>query len=192
MGFFAVLGKERSGKTNFVRQLLTAIQKTIFVNPAEAYIFDGSERQLAFARDLGFVKNYTIDSADAAVMLDELSETLRARNELYAESENPAELLDKLPLLLIVIENAQLMKAINTNKELTETVLAIIRRYRNMKVCVIFSNIDNAPFEDITNIKLFDTSIRQQKIYAKPIRQGDAYLFTGNEIKKIRTIYSDL
>ena len=212
MGFFAVLGKERSGKTNFVRQLLTAIQKTIFVNPAEAYIFDGSERQLAFARDLGFVKNYTIDSADAAVMLDELSETLRARNELYAESENPAELLDKLPLLLIVIENAQLMKAINTNKELTETVLAIIRRYRNMKVCVIFSNIENAPiafnsgeilkavkenkkavvFEDITNIKLFDTSIRQQKIYAKPIRQGDAYLFTGNEIKKIRTIYSDL
>lgn len=212
MGFFAVLGKERSGKTNFVRQLLTAIQKTMFVNPAEAYIFDGSERQLAFARDLGFVKNYTIDSADAAVMLDELSETLRARNELYAESENPAELLDKLPLLLIVIENAQLMKAINTNKELTETVLAIIRRYRNMKVCVIFSNIENAPiafnsgeilkavkenkkavvFEDITNIKLFDTSIRQQKIYAKPIRQGDAYLFTGNEIKKIRTIYSDL
>lgn len=212
VGFFAILGRERSGRTNFVRLLLTSIQKTVMTNRTEAYVFDGAERQLAFARDLGFVQKYTIDSADAAVMLDEICETLRARQELYNEAENPAELMARLPLLLVVIENGQLMSAIYSNKELAELVLPMLRQYRSMKVCVVFSNVENAPvafnsgevlkvikenkkavvFDDFTNIKLFETTIRQQKEHAKPVRQGDAYLFMGNALKKLRTVYSDL
>lgn len=212
LGFFVISGKERSGKTNFIRHMLTTIQKTIFTNVTEAYIFDGTDRQLSFARDMGFVKEYTIDSADAAVMLGEICDSLALRNEMYSEAENQEEMLGKLPLMLIIVENPKILTEASGNKELSENLLKIMKQYRNMKVCLVFSNLENAAvgfgsgdvvkavkdnkkaivFEDVVNLKLFDTTMKQQKEFARPIRLGDAYLIMGNRFRKIKTIYSDV
>lgn len=210
-GYFAIMGKENSGKTNFMRCLLYSLQKTIFTNLTEAYVFDGVDRQLSFCRDFGFVKEYTIDTSEAEVMLEELCNVLEARSELYAEAEDTEELMAKLPLMLIVIENDAVIKNFAAKKDMSDIMIKIMKQFKNLKVCIIFSNMENSQvafsagevlktikenkkafvFEDIGNIKFFETTMKQQKSYAKPLRQGEAFMIMGNAFKKIKTVYSD-
>lgn len=211
LGMFAVMGRENGGKTNFLRQLLQAINRTVFENGTEAYIFDGANRKLSSCKDYGYVKTYSIDHSEAEVLIPELEQTLAHRMQKYNEAETPDLYLSKLPLILIVIKNPQLISSISADKELTASLLRIARQLKSMKACVIIADLDNTPvsfnsgelikavkdnkkaviLDDYSNIRFFDTGIKQQREFQKPIKQGDAYLLMGNSFKKIKTIFKD-
>ena len=81
----------------------------------------------------------------------------------------------------------------------------------DVKICVIFSDIENLNvgfntpevykviknnkkvfvFEDVSEIKFVDVSVKQQKENAKPLQKGDAYMCFQNNMQRIRTIYVD-
>lgn len=208
---FAIAGKEKSGKTNFVTNLITNIQRTIINNITEAYIVDSSERQLEKVADYGCVKKYTIDSNDIEEILEDILDELEDRKEYVNENrgiKSDEELLNKFPLKLVIIENRGAINELISNKELYDVFNKIIKEFKNYKVSIIFSNIDNAVvpfnapdiikqlkanrkiviFDDMSEIKFLDSNPKLQKIYSKPISIGDGYFFNGSEVEKVKTI----
>ena len=121
------------------------------------------------------------------------------------------EILEKLQLYLIVIDNNKFINEISKNKELNTKFMNMIKSFKNYKMSIIFTNIENsnlsynAPeilkkikenkraiiFEDLTNLKLFDVSMKQSREFSKPISLGDGYLLENGEYTKIKTIKYD-
>ena len=211
MDLFAVMGRDKSGKTNFVNHILTTINKTIFNNLTEAYIIDSPNRQFEKVKDYGFVKEYTVDANDSESILDTILDQLEERQEYLLDNRGVSTekaLLDRYPLLLLVIENSGFITEMARNKEAYAKFVKITKQLKALKVCVIFSNVENsnvpysAPeilkqikenkkavvFDDIANFKFFETNIKQQKAFSKPITLGDGYLYFGGEIEKVKTI----
>ncbi|HHW47056.1 MAG TPA: type VII secretion protein EssC [Clostridiaceae bacterium] len=208
---FAVIGRNKSGKTNFINHIMTTIQRTIFNNFTEAYIIDSAGRQLERVKKYGFVKEYTVDASDSERIIDTILYELEGRQEYLLENrgvKTEKELLDKYPFILLIIENDGFISEMSRNKEAYAKFIKIIKQYKGLKVCVIFSNIENsnvaysAPdilkqikenkkaiiFDDVANIKFFDVNIKYQKAFAKPITLGDGYLYIGGEMEKIKTV----
>ena len=117
-------------------------------------------------------------------------------------------MLNKFPLKLVIIENRGAINELISNKELYDVFNKIIKEFKNYKVSIIFSNIDNAVvpfnapdiikqlkanrkiviFDDMSEIKFLDSNPKLQKIYSKPISIGDGYFFNGSEVEKVKTI----
>ncbi|MBO5238617.1 MAG: type VII secretion protein EssC [Lachnospiraceae bacterium] len=212
-GCFAVLGKAKMGKTNFAKQLLWGMEKTADIAPTEVYAFDGMERGLSFVKNSSLVKNYTMDISEMEVILEELHETLNHRLELLYEAENAEEYLSKVPLICIMMENKDLMAKIvsNKDKELTARFLDFLKKFKQVKAFVLFSNMDNVAtgfspgdvikaikenrkaifLDDISEIKFLDVNNKALKEFNKPVAPGDGFLYMGNTFGKVKTIFND-
>lgn len=211
---FAVVGRDKSGKTNFIMNILSTINKTIFLNKTIAYIIDSSKRQLSQTKQYGFVEKYTLDLSDIEIIVDDIYDEFEERQDFYKdniEDMDENEILEKLPLYLIVIDNNKFINEISKNKELNTKFMNMIKSFKNYKMSIIFTNIENsnlsynAPeilkkikenkraiiFEDLTNLKLFDVSMKQSREFSKPISLGDGYLLENGEYTKIKTIKYD-
>ena len=85
----------------------------------------------------------------------------------------------------------------------------IIKRYKGLKCCIMFTNLENekistynAPevlkvfnerpyllvFEDIQDIKIFDTTTTMRQKFNKRLREGEAFMLSNNVLSKIKTI----
>lgn len=214
LGMMAIIGREKSGKTNFIKHIMKTINRTIFNNMTEAYVFDSTERQLEEVKDFGYVKEYTIDKVDIEGIIENIFDELEERQSYLIErrgSKSESELLKQYPLILLVVENYAFIEEMSKNKELYGKFVKITKQLKSLKVAVIFTNIENAAvafnapeiikqirenkkaiiFDDAANFKFVDIGIKQQKEYAKPIKPGDGYLCFGGEVEKIKTILND-
>ncbi|MBC8060467.1 MAG: type VII secretion protein EssC [Clostridiaceae bacterium] len=214
IGMMAILGRDKSGRTNFIKHIMTTINKTIFNNFTEAYVFDSMDRQLEDVKDFGYVKQYTIDSADIVGMVEGILSELEDRQKDLLErrgTKPDSELLKQYPLILLVIENQSFFEEVTKNKELYAKFLKITKQLKNLKFAVIFTNVDNVAvayntpeiikqikenkksilFEEAANSKFVDIPLKQQKEFSKPIKLGDGYLCFGGEVEKIKTILNN-
>lgn len=209
MGVLAVSGREKSGKTNFIRYIFSALKADIFHSRTDAYIVDDSRRQLEELGELGFVREYTADAEGMKYVLEQVYEEMQDRRNLLAQNrrEAPETVLEQLPLLLVVINDAGAPGAIAQDKALQGKVNDMIRQAKSLKTALIFCNLNNAQitfqspetlkllkenkrtlvFDDMENIKICDVTAKYLKDYAKPISPGDAYLFQGSRVMKLKT-----
>lgn len=209
----SIMGKNHSGKTNMVRQILTYIKKTALINRTVCYIIDNTQKQLEDFSDV-FGWHYSISVKDAQSFLEEIVDELRERRnsepdmaKLYANSSKP--------LIMLVVENEgfgqELIKAADTFKLFEE-----MRLLCKQKAAILINNIDNrstlAPnayekmilnsslmliMEDLINVKLVQSVSQNQaalkRQYPKQIRMGDAYTYVNGAITdKIRTLLCDI
>lgn len=206
VGLLATLGREKSGKTNFIRHLMAAIQANLFGSLTEAYVIDNPERNLQSLKNYGFVEHYTVDITELEDIVDTIEEKLVKRQEEVID--DPSFSIDEEPLLLLVIENSRLFGHLQTNRELSEKLVQLVRQYKKYKFAVILSEIENtnvpfnAPefvkfvkenkkflfFDEVSSARFFDVSVRQQKENAKPLKIGDAFACMNDEIERIKTI----
>lgn len=211
-GCFAVLGKEKMGKTNFAKQFLWGLEKTIDISPTEVFVFDGLERGLSFAKNGKLTKAYTMDVSEMEIMIEDLHEKMEHRMQLFYEAENPEEYLATVPLVCIMMENKDLMAKLvaNKDKQLTAQFLDLLKKYKQVKMFIMFTNLDNVAtgfnpgdilkaikenrkaifLDNISEIKFLDVSNRALKEFAKPVVPGDGFLYMGNTFGKIKTIYN--
>lgn len=212
VGALAVMGRENSGKTNMVRQMMYALSQNLDKAPVEAYVLDGVNRQLAFTKDYEFVKQYSLNAQDGEALINQLCETLENRREETVTSSSPDEVLAGMPLLLLIIENAALMQQLASDKNLALQLVKVFKQLKNMKACVVFSGLENAQvgfssgevlkavkenknafiFEDMQDIRFHDTTLKLVKQYPGPLKQGDMFYLAGNTYKKIRTVFYDI
>lgn len=207
LGLLAILGKERSGKTNAIRHLYSAIQRNVFGSLTEAYVIDSPERTLSDLKNLGFVAQYTTDIGDLEGIVEHIETTLNTRQECAAN--DPSYTLAEEPLILLTIENSKLAEVMQTNKALSTKLTQMVKQFKKYKFAVILSELENtavpfsAPefikfikenkkflvFDDLASVKFFDVTAKQTKENAKPLNLGDAFACIGSEIQRVKTIY---
>lgn len=202
-----IKGKEGKGKTNFIKNIAENLQKNILVNEVECYVIDNIEKKLKFMDDeYGFVEKYTPLYSDLETIIEEVYDELEERSEQVAEMG--IEYLKYKPLILIINNNRDAMKSLGANKAIMEKYKKIIGQYKNLKVCIIFNDVENTAvqfnspelfkllkeskngfiFDELGDNKFFDLPINIARNFKKPLTLGDTYLIKGGDIKKIRTI----
>ena len=213
IGLFGISGREKSGKTNFVTHMLSAINKNIFGALTEGYIIDNTMGSLEQCSNFGFVKHYSYAASSLEEYVSDIISKLEKRKEIIENSHGMSieQALKQEPLLLLIIENNEVFDLLTANKTLNSEFNKILKQYRKYKVAVIFSNIENttysfsAPepikqiretkrmivFEDTPNIKVLDIPAKLAKTFGKPITPGDGFLFMNGEICKVKTIFND-
>lgn len=205
----AVVGRESSGKTNWLSLIMDYCQQNVFDYPVKAYLVDSYEKQLEKFAECGFVERYTIDASEIETIFSEFEEELAERKELV--QDEGIEALNDKPLLMCVIENSGIFESNTLSKQAVESYKKIVNNYKQFKVIIIFSNVPNvatgygAPemlkqikdvnecyfFEDLSNVKLMDFNAATLRQHKKPIELGDAYKVTSDgTISKMRTIHN--
>lgn len=84
----------------------------------------------------------------------------------------------------------------------------MLKQYKKYKFAIVLSEIENANvpfnapdfmkyvkenkkfvyFDEISTVKFFDVTARQQKENAKPLKTGDAFVCLNGEVERIKTI----
>lgn len=206
IGLIATLGREKSGRTNFVKHMMSAIQTNLFGSITEAYVIDNPERTLQDIKKYGFVERYTVDITELADIVANIEKKLVERQEAVLNDSSYS--LEDEPLLLLVIENSKLFEHLQTSKELSTKIIQMLKQYKKYKFAIVLSEIENANvpfnapdfmkyvkenkkfvyFDEISTVKFFDVTARQQKENAKPLKTGDAFVCLNGEVERIKTI----
>lgn len=202
-----VTGREGYGKTNFTKLLISHLQSKIFDSESKVYIIDDYEKQLEPLASFGVVERYSIDISDFENVLTEVEEELQTRlKRVRAEG---VEVLSEMPLIFIVVQNNDIYTPDGIGKAAVESYKRILKTYRNMKVCFLFSNIANVGIaygatemlklvkeysylfvmDDLANLKLLDINAATLRQYKKLIELGDAYMITEKGVSKQKIIH---
>lgn len=207
VGTLGIYGREGFGKSNLLRAVLTYLQRHVFELSCQAYLIDGYDRQLAEFETCGFVEQYTVDCADFEDIVQRFADTAKDRMDILRMGGN----LDEEPLLVCVVQNPQIFTAGTIPKPVCEQFRKLLPEARQMKICFIFSNVDNngefTPpdmmkivrefqqfflLDDMANVKLFGSnkfSSNDLKPYKKPISLGDGYWYEArNGIEKVKMV----
>ena len=204
-GYIAIIGKESSGRSNYLRYLFGCIQKTIFDYSVEAYILDGFEQRLASLNDYGFVEEYTTEISRFELVIERITDICKERMERYKE-EGPSFLEDE-PMLLVVINNSGVYSTDKVTKEAATQWKNIIKTYKNVKVMFIMGAVDNTAvsfnsseimkyikenrnilfFDDLSKVKVVEIPMAVQRQFKKPAETGEAFLLTTTGVMKLRT-----
>lgn len=207
VGTLGIYGREGFGKSNLLRSVLTYLQRHVFDLPCEAYLIDGYDRQLAEFETCGFVEQFTVDCADFEEIVLRFADRAKERMEILRMGGS----LEEEPLLLCVVQNPQIFTAGTIPKPVCEQFRKLLPEAKQLKICFIFSNVDNngefTPpdmmkivrdfqqfffLDDMANVKLFGAnkfSSTDLKPYKKPISLGDGYWYEArNGIEKVKMV----
>ena len=207
LGLLVSIGREKSGKTNFVKLLLASIQNNVFGSYTKAYVFDNIERNLGEVNDYGYVQKYTVDLMDLEEVLIEVEDELERRKDALSNDSDFS--LDKEPLILLAIENTGFVEHIQNNKEQSAKLCKLLKYYKKYKFALVISDFSNEQipfsacdflklakdnknfmvFDDLSEVKVFDVNMKQIKENSKPLEIGDGFLCNGSEIQRIKTVY---
>lgn len=204
IGQFILVGKDNKPKVNLLKLIMDSMKKKVLINQAKVYVIDNVQRNLRDFEDYGFVERYSIDSSEYEIIFEDIADMLEDR--YFKVMDEGIECLDNEPLILVIINNKAVIDNMATNKNAMEVYKKVISKYKTMKVCIIFSEVDNAPvaysspeimkllrdnkkafiFENMADIKVYDIPANIQRDNKKALEAGDSYLINGNEVIKVK------
>ena len=202
-----ITGRKGFGKSSFAMYLLNYLQKNIFNFDSKVYVIDSFEQKLKSASSMGIVEKYSVDLNDFELILEEVEQELITRMDMV--KAGGADALNAFPLITILVNNKDIFATDGISKATVEVYKRIVKTYKNMKLLFVFADVENAAtgfgasemlkqvkeintmiaMEDISAIKNVDLPNGAAKQYKKPIELGDAYLFKGQDVSKIKVVY---
>lgn len=205
MGYIAIAGREKSGKTNFVKFFYKSLADSLPKYPIKAYIIDNYERQLIDLKQHSFVQSYSTEMQDLEEILVDVEQECNQRRELL-RSEG-LQSVEKLPLILLTIQNEQFFESGGVSKNSIETLKKLIKMAKEVKIFIMFTNMENAPipysgtdiqkqiketknvlfFDDLAAFKPFDISMSDLRENKKAIELGDAFLVLERSLIRLKT-----
>ncbi|MBE5934404.1 MAG: type VII secretion protein EssC [Lachnospiraceae bacterium] len=208
LGLFAVTGREKSGKTNFVINILDTLAVTNSFT--QAFIIDSDDGHLKQIANHPVVAKYVDDAKSLDKIIEVTEKELESRKEL-AKVNGIEAVLSKKALIMLVIENENAFTLLKNDINLFNKLKNMIKQYKDYKFVVVCSNVENANisfsatplmkeikdynnymiFEDIADIKIIATTMKQQREEKKPLKLGDGFLAIGGKLERIRTILND-
>lgn len=200
-GVLAICGQEEDERIGFVRYLLAKLEKA----GAQIYILDDYTR--AFSDDARHQKInlYSQELEDIDEILMEMESQLEERMKRMLR-EGKEAVLSFTPMILL-IQNREAAAYISKKPESLRRYKDILGKYQGLMCCILFTNLENgtisfnAPevlkmmrdnraflaFEDLENVKVFETTTSLQRKYSAPRESQEAFYLSGNTLKKIKT-----
>lgn len=201
---YGFIGGEATGKNNYVNYLMDYIISHREEAPVKLYLADSIEGGMAkYGND---AEMYIQSINDLMIAFEQIHTIL---GERYAKYQRREINLAQEPLLLLVINSKDMLKTASGDKAKAEMYKDICGKYKDMKVSILCTDIDNVPilftagellktlkdaksvmvFEDIKNIKFVEVSSLVAREFKKSLEYNDAYIFNGDKPEKVRTIH---
>ena len=204
-GALGIVGKEKSGRGNWVRSVISDLQTNLELAPVKLYVVDDIARKYSTFEKLPFTEAYSILPEKFGEYVHECFKTLSERYEKMMEGDFDSMVNSEL--LVILVQSREAAAMLTTDIVLLGEYKDIVGKYKNLKATVIFANIENnrinyeSPepyrmladhpnfliFDDLINVKLFDPPYDALKIYKKALLPGEVYYLHENSCSKLRT-----
>ena len=198
-------GRRHLGKFNFVKYMLNTLNDNSEKYPVKMYFLDNTETKYQEYKDNKNTVFYSNILGDAEKIISEMHGILKERQERFIASGNA--FLENEPMLIFVMNTADAYKNISVNKEQMQMFKEMVKDYKNLKVCVIISDLENAAigfssceliklfrddkvlfiFDDMSEQKIFDAPLSLTKQYKKNLLPGEAYRIINTGFMKIKT-----
>lgn len=199
----AFVGSGSVAKHKYIEFMLDRILADKAIAPAELYIIDNLVNE--YKKYEQAADAYTTSMSGVTEIITRVTEVLKDRLE---RSKNERLDLTGEPLQIIMVNSADMMKTIGTDKNLLDMYKLICTTMKGMKVCFLLTDVENVmiafsagdllkqvrdlkqiiAFEDIRNIKVADVPMSATREFKKALEANDAYMFNGDKIEKIRVI----
>lgn len=208
LGLLAISGREGAGKHNFIKALVK-MSETVHPGSTEIYIVDGIRRKLASLKNEANVKSYEIVQDNAINLLKDIVSELKRRYDAVALGDETV--LANTKTIVLILNSYDATEAISNNTSAMAGYKDITGKYKNMNVCVILGDFENANvpyaapeifkkardakhfmlFDDMANMKVLDMPLAVIRQFKKPIEAGDGYYIKDNNCLKIKTVRID-
>lgn len=195
-----------SGNTESKEMFVSYLKKTLVQMQIETLILDDYSESFGDICDESAVSLYSKKVEDIQEMLASLRTALTER---YAEREiSGMTAVARMRPIVLVINSNDAVKYISENSEALEIYKDIVKKYKNLKSMILFTNVENESitysspevmkmmkdnyqfviFEDLSNVKLFDVPLAVSRRFKTPLKDNEAYFLSGNTLRKIKTI----
>ncbi|MGN0529258.1 MAG: FtsK/SpoIIIE domain-containing protein, partial [Eubacterium sp.] len=207
MGTLTVSGREDSGRSNFIRYVLSTMEKRN-ADSVQAYVIDNVSRKLASVQSSSIVDSYSIVADTAVETIISIEEELKTRYEALMDGND--SVIDTSKLIILVLNNADALESISNDSKAFDAYRNINGRYKNLNVCIIVGDYPNTNisysspelmrnlrdarhflyFDDMDAMKIIDLPLAVMRAFKKPIDNGDCYYINDNDAVKIKTVRS--
>ena len=194
----ALSGKEESGKTNFIKYMIHAMQTKI--SDIDIFIFDNYKKKLSSLK--GMNVTYEIGAEQCKDVLLNFDFYLQNKYQRLIAGDDIGD-----DWKVLVLNDEDLFTSISNDKALLAIFKNIVGKYKMLNVFVILGGIPNAQvvygapeiykmvkesrnilfFDDLENCKLVDVSLSIIRQNRKKVEVGDAFYILGNDCYKIKT-----
>lgn len=208
LGILGLCGKENTGHKNFVTYIINSLEFNRETKPVSVVVFDDVTRKFEYLKNSPIVDMYSLNTESTTEIINQWHSIL---NERYDNLIDNGTLGDDSELLLMIVQNNDIAKAINDDFELMEKFNEIISRFKGVNVAFIFTNYQNssvsydAPeplrlikqeqhiifFEDLDNLKPFEVPYEEIRANRKRLEIGDAYYIQDNMVTKLKMVKVD-
>lgn len=198
----AISGSQKKNKTMFLVYMLKVLQEI----QADVYILDDYSGAFEQIADADCVSLYSRSVEDVGEILEDIRMELQERASVR-EEEGVQAIREQHPIVFL-IQNQDAITSISSDKKILTVYKDIMNKYKGLKSCIIFTNMENsqipfsAPevlkqmkenrqfliFDNLNEVKLFDCPTSLLKKYKKPLENGEAYLLSGNELSKVKVV----
>ncbi len=198
----AISGSYMDSKYNFINYLKSSFAS---LGP-EMYVLDDYSGMFGDISDDNNVLLYSKNIEDIDEMLINLKNNLVERyaaRDMYGIAT-----LEKMKPIILIINAIDAIGYISENKIVLETYKEIVKKYKNLKSLILFTNVENETiaysspevlkmmkdnyqfivFEDLNAVKIFDCPMSLLKKFKTTIKDNEAYFLSGNDLKKIKTV----
>lgn len=206
IGALGICGKSNKGHANFVKYMLDNFDKQSKEYPVRVCIFDDISRKYSSLKNLDIVDEYTLNADRIIEKINEWYEILEKR---YSEMLIAEETLSQDELLVLIIQNNDVAKKIFEDMDAMRQYTEMVTRFKDLNICVIYSNYENAPvsydapeplrmikqeqhvllLNDLDMLKVFDVPYEEIKANRKKLQLGDAYYIKDSTVTKLKVVH---
>ncbi|WP_051538237.1 type VII secretion protein EssC [Butyrivibrio proteoclasticus] len=169
---FTVIGRENFGKSKFIYYVLGKIMANQDKSKTHLYILDNNNHLLKKYDDTEETKGYVDNVNDTGDIFETVYDIANDRYDEYKEDPSKKQ---TDPLIMVVVGSKQYLEVIRKDEEILNWFNGIVEKARDSKICLMFTDIDNAPLTSLSNPIL------------KTIRDQGAHVFFEN-VKDITLI----
>lgn len=207
LGVLQLVSSEALQTTKLMRFVIKAFEAKES-GDIEFYIVDNLSRSLEDCRSGPLTKSYVSFPEKGVEIIHNVEEQLAKRYQRLLSGEETDN--DKA-VITLVLNGVDAIDTISSNVDAMTSFKNILGKYKNLGVCVILCEGDNAPttynspeilkkvkderklicFDDLPNIKIVDIPFSAQRVYRKPNKLGDCYFISGGDLQKIKVALSE-
>lgn len=166
-----VLMGDLDSRLKFARSFMYILARNIVFHNVEAYVIDDRQKNLNQASTYGFVKAYTNDVVEGLAYISDFYEDLREREE--------ADIVNDFSTIILFINNAELMKQLYADKNMSKEMADAIKRANDINAFVVFTQIENLPVGFNSSEILKTIKEERQGILFAPISDNRLYEISG-------------
>jgi len=202
----ALLGGKKAVQEAFVENLLQDVQMHWMERSVEVHMIDSAAKGFERYAKMPYMKHYTSRPDEVLTLVNQLNEELMKRRTIVDQEGLNA--LTNLPLELVVVNNRNALESLGTSKNEMKIFEQIMKKYREMKILFVFSDIENTTvgysshemmkkikeekkaiiYMPLSEVKVFDISGQTARQHAADLKGNEAFYLSSDGIARIKLV----